>query len=868
MPVNKSLGVLSVVKHADDIEVKENEDVALSERKMLERTRELDYVSQRGLLTLTGCSVERLDLFIMKELIDNALDACGEDDKSDNSILVSFDTEKFLKISVKDNGKGLNPEDIMKITDFNKLYSTKHHYKVPKRGSLGNAFKTLMGIPYALAQEKGISYEKAPIKICSKKKEYNISLLIDELKGTVETFTKSFDVGDDDTEIALTLPLMGQYWGYKQSYLDLLSGYAILNPSVGFKIILNPRKDVGRYIEKAYSSIGDMKKKFTGRTSIHWYGKSEFYQLVGTYVRDLQVTGKKLNTRDFIQLFRGLSSYAKSEEILREINVEEEKIHYISDAVKREEIVNRLYDAMKNKSTKPSPAVLSEIGKDNFFDRIKQIYGEPDYIKYSIEKYEYIDHEGVQIPYVLEILVAVMPSYCDIKRKIVVGINNSPCISNPFDRCTFTWVGNRKEQSAYGVRGLIEKYGITKDEPVIVVMHLNSTGVKYINYGKSEIVLEPFKDSLSKNLYSTCKFYYKYKRGISRGIGKKSVARNLLIQELIRRKNIFIESGSIPEDERTTQQGLYYKIRKKMRGETDIERQSLISAIKDECDSLRIKREELGIFAAVRAEMHFRGKVYPVSWANISELAKKGSDIILIEKEGISLALAPYASRKGVALINSRGFIVDYAKDLLALSKEHNANIFQLTDYDASGLVISMKIQGIPRMGVDPITVSELGLRLSDVQESYKAPTNHLKKLPKALRKEVENKRIEIDSILAETGPRILWGYLEKKMFEIAPQRDLSRSLELTVNLPTEILEIYSMVSECLQSIGEPTRTAFDIKLKEWKEGFLDVNLKEKELQDFVTKRIERDVRTQEFTRKFDKLARNLIIKFPKFNLS
>ena len=121
---------------------------------------------------------------------------------------------------------------------------------------------------------------------------------------------------------------------------------------------------------------------------------------------------------------------------------------------------------------------------------------------------------------------------------------------------------------------------------------------------------------------------------------------------------------------------------------------------------------------------------------------------------------------------------------------------------------------------------------------------------------------------LAEIGPRILWGYLEKKMFEIAPHRDLSRSLELTVNLPTEIVEIYSMVSECLQSIGEPTRATFDIKLKDWKEGFVDVNLKEKELQDFVTKRIESDVRTQEFTRKFDKLARNLIKKFPKFNLS
>jgi len=46
--------------------------------RMLERTRTLDYVTRQGLSTLTGCDATDLDIFCLKELIDNALRARGE----------------------------------------------------------------------------------------------------------------------------------------------------------------------------------------------------------------------------------------------------------------------------------------------------------------------------------------------------------------------------------------------------------------------------------------------------------------------------------------------------------------------------------------------------------------------------------------------------------------------------------------------------------------------------------------------------------------------------------------------------------------------------------------------------------------------
>lgn len=44
-------------------------------------------------------------------------------------------------------------EELEKILNFDKLFSTKHHNKNPTRGSFGNAFKALAGAPYALNAE-------------------------------------------------------------------------------------------------------------------------------------------------------------------------------------------------------------------------------------------------------------------------------------------------------------------------------------------------------------------------------------------------------------------------------------------------------------------------------------------------------------------------------------------------------------------------------------------------------------------------------------------------------------------------------------------------------------------------------------------
>jgi len=826
---------------------------------MLERTRALDYVTLQGLSTLTGCEATNLDALIMKELVDNGLDAASG---GKPRIGITFETgDDFLTLTVRDNGEGMLSSDIERIVDFSRLYSTKFHDRTPSRGALGNAYNILLGAPYALAAEVGASLPQWPIRISSRSKEHRIRLVVDELKEEINAEITVADSPVEGTEISITLPVYRDHWGWNQAYIDLLQGYAVFNPEAELELSMSHSQMEGS-IHVRYPSVGERKRVFKGRPSIHWFGKSEFKQLVWAKIRAVNRGGRDESLRSFIGGFRGLSSFDKINNVQRSTGASEDVLN-TSDLADREDLVARLFDAMKRCSQEPKPYVLGEIGEDPMRKRLEQIFKEPEEFRHNVAKGIYEDG-SIWIPYAVEIAVAAYPENTGKKRRVIVGINNAPCLGhNPFDRCTLQWSQKGEENTAWGVNGLLEKYGIKKEEPVVVVIHLISPRVEYTSYGKSELNTDPFKGPLAQTLYKTCKFYYHHKRGGSgRGVGQKSEARRLLAEELRTRDEVFRRTGQVPGDLRTTQQGLYYKIRKRMGGKMGIKRKSFIAAIREESEALGRRRDELGIIAAVRAEMYFRGSVYPVSLANIGELAGKGSDILLVEKEGITLALEPYARDRGVALVNSRGFIVEYADDLMKLSREDNANIFQLTDYDASGLLISQNAVDIPRIGVDPESLDSLGLWIEDVSERYKPPKKHLNALPLELRDGVRDERIEIDSVLAEVGSERLWAHLEDRMMELAPRRDLTRSLDLSINLPGMISEPLGWLTRSLKALGETRRSMLQFGFQAWNGGFQDISRIEEEIQAEITASIAEDQRTQELAAALEMLVSNHLEKF------
>ena len=52
--------------------------------------------------------------------------------------------EGAITLSISDNGRGMTPELIKSILDFNIRVSDKVIYRSPTRGAQGNAFKTIL----------------------------------------------------------------------------------------------------------------------------------------------------------------------------------------------------------------------------------------------------------------------------------------------------------------------------------------------------------------------------------------------------------------------------------------------------------------------------------------------------------------------------------------------------------------------------------------------------------------------------------------------------------------------------------------------------------------------------------------------------
>ena len=80
------------------------------------------------------------------------------------------------------------------------------------------------------------------------------------------------------------------------------------------------------------------------------------------------------------------------------------------------------------------------------------------------------------------------------------------------------------------------------------------------------------------------------------------------------------------------------------------------------------KRHELGIIAAERAQLYFEDQVFGIGFDRLEELMKKGTDLLVIEKEGIADVLADFADQRGIAILNSRGFLTEYATELSELA--------------------------------------------------------------------------------------------------------------------------------------------------------------------------------------------------------
>src|SRR5262245_16624904 len=111
----------------------------LLQREVFETTRQLEYFSEKELSMQLGAAPARWGVVLIKELVDNALDAC-ETARITPEIGITLTADG---LTVTDNGPGLPPGLIERSLDYDVRVSDKTCYVSPSRGQLGNALKCL-----------------------------------------------------------------------------------------------------------------------------------------------------------------------------------------------------------------------------------------------------------------------------------------------------------------------------------------------------------------------------------------------------------------------------------------------------------------------------------------------------------------------------------------------------------------------------------------------------------------------------------------------------------------------------------------------------------------------------------------------------
>jgi hypothetical protein len=136
------------------------------------------------------------------------------------------------------------------------------------------------------------------------------------------------------------------------------------------------------------------------------------------------------------------------------------------------------------------------------------------------------------------------------------------------------------------------------------------------------------------------------KKPIPRGL-IKDVQRNLVRQ----RQEAVTKNPDLITIDRWDLSKIFYDTRTILDKEYDTgpmnnpnKRKAIHNDVDSICEELDVKRHEIGIFAADRAQMAFNGKIYNVNYENFETLAELGTDIILTEKEGLVNTLVPFTT--------------------------------------------------------------------------------------------------------------------------------------------------------------------------------------------------------------------------------
>ncbi len=389
-----------------------------------QRSQFADYTTWKGIENKTGIEREHAYDFVLKELVDNAVDyietqhnttAADITPEIHVTIKKTQPQEKLIRIVVSNSNYNTTSSNSSKATfskqmlksifDFDRYHSSKRNQFKITKGALGDALKEVLCIPHVLAHDNEINNWDYPLKIYAAQKIFQVHLAIDRINQLVHS--KIRDEADDDaevtyydnTKIEVTLPVFdgGQNKDDLITRLyNYLCNYAIFATHIGFSFEYESDQEEGIFIE--FPQLQTINPKWKNHSSIHYYKRNQFHEFIlGLENNDSIIYSVLYKT------FREASNLSKSE--LTDMTVGRLK-HSPAHIV-------RLYDELRKRMSAPAPLTLpfdvtkKGVRAQALKQRVEQRYGHFSEMKYRSASGSCSESGGdqSQFPFFFEIAI-------------------------------------------------------------------------------------------------------------------------------------------------------------------------------------------------------------------------------------------------------------------------------------------------------------------------------------------------------------------------------------------------------------------------------------------------------------------------------
>jgi DNA topoisomerase VI subunit B len=428
----------------------------------------MEFCTRRELINQTGHDAWEWPLVVLKELIDNGLDACEEVGVAP---IISVEV-RGDKIIIAGNGPGIPASVIDGVLDYSIRVSSREAYCSPTRGAQGNALKTILPMGYVLDEQSG--EDRCAVTIIeahgvAHRIRFSVDHILQEPK--MSHLTRSSPV-TEGTRITVTLPRV-LHDGVAPHLLRIAEAFAWINPHLTLRVVWNGK------VKLDFQATNPTWKKWqpSWPTSAHWYDLGRFRRYMAAHISHRG----KITVREFISEFDGMTSTVKQKAVLAETDSSHTALRKYFGARKANTgNIDKLLASIKAHTKPVKAAALGIIGQYHFYRRMEAAGVDP-------RTFTYKHALGVTagIPHVSEFAFGVhrdgFGAGNEPSRKIIRGVNWSAAINDPFRQ-----IG----QGGESLDSVLAAVKAHTSQPIILALHLAKAHVAYTDRGKSAIVVE------------------------------------------------------------------------------------------------------------------------------------------------------------------------------------------------------------------------------------------------------------------------------------------------------------------------------------------------------------------------------------------